>query len=224
MIRFLIVCGLVAPVIRLGLIVTLGALHPTYSQATDFISELGAPDSPYADVMNYVGISLVGLLLAGFSVPLWQAAPDSVGKAGAALLFLSGISFVVVGLAPCDRPGCGPGGSADVMFVHMVSGFTGMTTQALAPIAFGLGLFRAGEGRVYSAASLLLGLVSIMGLVALITGQGMPGLAQKTMQVAADGWVFGSAAFLYFGADRFSSRSNARGDARRGVGAGSRKT
>jgi len=44
--------GILAPLLRLGLILLLGALHPDYSQARDFISELGAPDAPFPAVMN----------------------------------------------------------------------------------------------------------------------------------------------------------------------------
>lgn len=195
--RLLIACGLVAPILRLGLILTLGALHPTYSQTTDFISELGAPDSPYAGLMNYVGIALVGVLLAAFSIPLRRYATDPLARVAAWLLFVSGISFVVVGLAPCDRAGCEPGGSTSVMLVHIVSGFVGMTTQAVAPVAYGLRVFGSDRGGLRSGTSLLLGVISVAGLIALATGFGPHGLAQKTMQFAADVWVFTSAVYLY---------------------------
>jgi hypothetical protein len=73
--RLLAWAGILAPLLRLGLILLLGALHPDYSQARDFISELGAPDAPHRAVMNLLGIALVGLLLVVFSVPLWRLQP-----------------------------------------------------------------------------------------------------------------------------------------------------
>jgi hypothetical membrane protein len=192
--------GILAPLLRLGLILLLGAVHPDYSQARDFISELGAPDAPFPAVMNLLGIALIGLLLVVFSVPLRRSQPPGpLGTAGALLLAISGVAFVAVGLLPCDRPGCSPESPSAVMQGHLVAGLTAMTTQTLAALAFGLRLFSGTGPRWYAATSLALGLAALLAL-ALLFGTGLrlpaPGIAQKVMQFSADIWVFVSAVAL----------------------------
>ena len=198
--RHLAWSGILAPLLRLGLILLLGALHPDYSQARDFISELGAPDAPFPAVMNLLGISLVGLLLVVFSLPLRRSQPPGVlGTAGSLLLAISGVAFVAVGLLPCDRAGCSAEDPSAVMQGHLVAGLTAMTTQTLAALAFGLRLFSGTGPRWYAATSLALGLAALFAL-ALLFGTGLrvpaPGSAQKAMQFSADIWVFVSAAAL----------------------------
>lgn len=197
--RALAWCGVLAPLLRLGLILVLGALHPTYSQSRDFISELGAPDAPYPAVMNYLGISVVGALLLLFSVSLFRSQPsDPLRPLGSLLLAFSGIAFIAVGLLPCDRAGCSAHAPSLTMQGHLVAGLTGMTTQTLAAVVFGLRLVTGTGPRWYASTSLVLGLVALVAL-ALLVGSGLrlptPGLAQKTMQVSADCWVLTSALY-----------------------------
>lgn len=198
--RLLAWSGILAPLLRLGLILLLGALHPDYSQARDSISELGAPDAAFPAVMNILGTVLVGLLLVVFSVPLRRSQPgDAFGTAGSLLLASSGLAFVAVGLLPCDQPGCSPEAPSAVMLGHLVAGITAMTTETLAALAFGLRLFSRTGPRWYAATSLALGLVALLAL-ALLFGTGFrlpaPGIAQKAMQVSTDIWVFVSAVAL----------------------------
>ena len=192
--------GILAPLLRLGLILLLGAVHPDYAQARDFISELGAPDAAFPAVMNLLGIALVGLLLVIFSVPLRRSQPSGpLGTAGSLLLALSGVAFVAVGLLPCDQPGCSPEAPSAVMQGHLLAGLTAMTTQTLAALAFGLRLFSGTGPRWYAVTSLALGLAALLAL-ALLFGTGLrlptPGLAQKVMQFSTDIWVFVSAVAL----------------------------
>ena len=198
--RHLAWAGILAPLLRLGLILLLGVVHPDYSQTRDFISELGAPDAAFPAVMNLLGIAFVGLLLVVFSVPLRRLQPPGpLGTAGSLLLALSGVAFVAVGLLPCDQPGCSPESPSAVMQGHLVAGLTGMTTQTLAALAFGLRLFSGTGPRWYAAASLALGLAALFALGLLfVTGLRMPtpGIAQKMMQFSADSWVFVSAVAL----------------------------
>jgi hypothetical membrane protein len=198
--RHLALAGIFAPLLRLALILLLGALHPDYSQARDFISELGAPDAAFPAVMNLLGIALVGLLLVVFSVPLRRGQPPGpLGTSGSLLLALSGVAFVAVGLLPCDQPGCSPESPSAGMQGHLVAGLTAMTTQTLAALAFGLRLFSGTGPRWYAAVSLALGLAALLAL-ALLFEAGLqlpaPGLAQKVMQFSADIWVLVSAVAL----------------------------
>jgi hypothetical membrane protein len=189
--------GVLAPLLRLGLILLLGSAHPTYSQSRDFISELGAPDAAFPSLMNYLGIASVGLLLVLFSIPLRRSQPPGpLRTAGSYLLAVCGLAFVAVGLLPCDRPGCSPDAPSIIMQGHLLAGFTGMTTQTFASLVFGLRLFSGTGARWYAAISFALGIVALLAL-ALLVAAGLrfsaAGLVQKVMQISTDLWVFLSA-------------------------------
>lgn len=193
-------CGVIAPVLRFGLILLLGFLDPEYSQLRDYISELGARDAPSAVLMNFLGTVLVGVLLCVFSLALYRGSePGSLATAGAALLASGGLAFIVVGLFPCD-PGCSLAAPSATMRVHVAAGTVAMSAQTLAPIALGLRIVSGTGDRRYAAMSLVCGAVAIMALIVLLLGQGeslaFPGLVQKTYQIAADAWVLLSAIHL----------------------------
>ncbi len=192
--------GILAPLLRLGLIGVLGALHPNYSQSRDFISELGAPDAPYAALMNFVGITTVGALLVLFTLPLSRSQPRGpLRTLGILLLGISGTAFIAVGLLPCDQPGCAMYSPSPIMRAHLLAGLIAMTAQSLAALAFGIRLFTGTGSRRYAGASLAFGCIAVLALLTLF-GSGshlpMPGLAQKIMQVSTDLWVLLSAVFV----------------------------
>lgn len=192
-------CGVVAPTLRLGFILVLGTLHPGYSQLRDFISELGADQAPFAALMNLAGTGLVGVLLAAFSVPLYNAhKPGRLALGGAGLLALSGLAFIAVGLFPCD-PGCSLATPSGTMRLHLFAGMVAMGTQTAAPLAFGMRFLTKTGDRRHAAVSLVLGFVALSALFVLFGLRSVvpfPGLAQKVYQVAADLWVFMSALYV----------------------------
>lgn len=217
--RVLAWCGVAGPVIRLSLILVLGVLNPAYSQARDFISELGAEGAPGAWVMNYFGISLVGLLLVLFSVALYRAyRPGAHVAAGATFLGLSGLAFVAVGLFPCG-PGCALV-DTPAMRIHLAAGAVGMTAQTLAVAAFGVRALVHPVPRLRAATSVGLGLVALVALV-LFLGWGFrvpyPGLVQKTVQLATDVWVLVMAALILSEQARASSTPGPPGAGARGA-------
>jgi len=199
-VRTLAWAGILAPLLRLGLIGVLGALHPSYSQSRNFISELGAPDAPYAALMNLGGIATVGALLLLFTLPLSRSQPRGpLRTLGCLLLGISGIAFIAVGLLPCDQPGCAISSPSRTMQAHLLAGLIAMTTQSFAALAFGIRLLSGTGSRWYAGASLAFGCVAVLALATLFgSGLGLPmaGLAQKIMQVSADMWVLLSAIFV----------------------------
>lgn len=185
--------GLLAPVIRLTLILALGFLQPGYSQVRDYISELSAVGAPYAWLMSGLGITLVGILLAGFSFALWRALrPGFAPAIGSVLLAAAGIAFVGVGVFPCD-PGCALEAPSITMQRHIMAGALAMSAQTLAPVAIGVGLLFDRRFLKFGWVSLGLGAMAVAALVTLFSqGPNYPyaGALQKTFQVATDIWVF----------------------------------
>lgn len=188
--------GMIAPVIRLTLILVLGLMQPGYSQASDYISELGAVGAPYAWLMNGLGTVSVGILLIGFCVAFWRALqPGFLVATGSLLLAIAGVAFIGVGAFPCD-PGCGIESPSITMQRHIQFGTLAMFAQTLAPLSIGAA-FALGTRHVkFGWISLGLGGVAIAALLTLFAQEPsfpFSGALQKTFQFATDVWVFVSA-------------------------------
>jgi hypothetical membrane protein len=104
--RCLAICGIIGPILFTVILITLGFLQPRYNHVTQYISELGAVDAPYALIMNTAGFPLLGLLIIAFAFALDRGVKNGNGsKIGPILIVISGGGFVLAGIFPCD-PGC----------------------------------------------------------------------------------------------------------------------
>jgi len=68
--KYLVICGIIGPIMFTIVLITLGFLHPEYNHITQYISELGATNAPYAGIIN-TGLFFVGILIAFFSIGLY---------------------------------------------------------------------------------------------------------------------------------------------------------
>jgi hypothetical membrane protein len=71
------------------------------------MSELGAINAPYANIIN-IGFSIFGLLLICFSYGLYKIIENNKtisSKISSSLITISGLSFFLIGFFPCD-PNC----------------------------------------------------------------------------------------------------------------------
>jgi len=80
-------------------------LRPGYSHISQFISELGATDSPNAHLMNFAGFIPAGLMIAllGFSLIL-NLPRKFLPLTGSVLIAMFGIGMIVVGIFSNDFP------------------------------------------------------------------------------------------------------------------------
>jgi len=112
----LAICGIIAPILFTIVLITLGFLQPGYNHFTQYMSEFGAIDAPYAYIMNTVGIPLLGLLIIAFAFALNKGINNGNGsKIGPLLLVVSGVSLFSCGIFRCD-PGCIP--ISTIGFLH----------------------------------------------------------------------------------------------------------
>lgn len=127
--------GLAACVVLFGLVFYgIGAtVKPGYSSASQFISELNATGTAWAQELGYFGFVPLGVLFGAF---LWAAGPHAqvrgASRLGWFLLWAQPLSLVAVAFVPCDA-GCPVEGSA-VQALHNLQG-------VVAYFASGLGLF-----------------------------------------------------------------------------------
>ena len=195
--RGLLWLGIAAPIYREGLVFLLGLITADYSASRDFISELGALDAPYRELMNIYGAVLSGTLIAASAIGLYRVLSGrSLGRTSAVLVALYGIGLVGAGMTPCD-PGCIAVEPSMRMTIHMLSGLVGMGAAVFAALAFGIGGLRDGASGVLNTLALVLGtlgvLLFIVFSVAVIVRApelaGMYGALQRTMVGAADLWL-----------------------------------
>ena len=75
-----------------------------YSRADDVISDLGASYSPAAGLMN-ASFVLQGVLIGAGALLLRPALPRAAGRLAVALLTVSALGVIVVGIVPLDADG-----------------------------------------------------------------------------------------------------------------------
>lgn len=99
----LILFGIIGPLLYFSILTLLGILWKGYNPISTGMSEIGAVDSPFRNIMNYLGFSLLGISIILFSKGFrdyfkkgWQITTAYI------LLLAGGISMFLVGFLPCD--------------------------------------------------------------------------------------------------------------------------
>jgi hypothetical membrane protein len=187
---FLLVSGIAAP-LALGLATWIaGSLHPGYSHASQFISELGATGAPYRAIMNYGGIVPAGVLTLAFALGMyWNLGPRLSIAASSAFVAVAGLGRLTAGIFPCD-PGCSMVEMSSSARMHMLGGYVAFACGILAPLVFALAM-RSVRPRL-SVLSLILGFGALVALVAgMQLGQGSPfvGVFQRLHLAFFYGWT-----------------------------------
>ncbi len=98
-------CGVVAPLVFVVLVIVAGRHYPGYSHVTQAISELGGVDAPSPMIQN-TNFAVAGLLIAAFTLGLQRALGDAArARLGTALVAAFGAACVAHAFLPCDA-GC----------------------------------------------------------------------------------------------------------------------
>lgn len=104
--KILFISGIVGPVFYFLLLTILGLLWDGYNPILQSMSEIGSVVSPYKDVMNYLGFSLLGVSMALFGIGVIREFSRSLLLyLSFSLILLAGIFMFAVGFFPCDA-GC----------------------------------------------------------------------------------------------------------------------
>ena len=105
--KCLVICGIIAPILFSIQLIIIGFYHPNYNHITQYMSELGAINAPYASIVN-TGFSIGGILILLFSYGLYKELNEKktiLKLIGSSLVGISGLSFFLIGFFPCD-PNC----------------------------------------------------------------------------------------------------------------------
>jgi hypothetical membrane protein len=196
--RYLLICGLLAPLVYVGAVILGGLLRPGYSHVAHAISELIAAGAPNTTLLNPL-FTLYDILLAAFGVGLLltvRAHPEQrgmrSGSLGAFALIVSGLLGVLMNLFFPQDPGGPP--VTLIGTVHVVlAGVLSLGTM-LAILCTGLWLRQAPGLHAYwrySLASLAVIFISgWLGAAAIATSSPYLGLVERVTIGAFIQWVF----------------------------------
>jgi hypothetical membrane protein len=94
---------LTVPIFYFILLSILGYLWVGYNPIEQSMSEIGAINSPYKDIMNYLGFSFLGLCFLVFSLRLRkELVPTIRSTIIYSSVFVAGFFMFLVGFFPCD--------------------------------------------------------------------------------------------------------------------------
>ncbi len=95
--------GMIGPIFYFCLISVLGLLWSDYNPISTGMSEIGAVDAPFRNIMNYLGFSLLGISIVVFSFGLLPTFGASYQMyVGFLILLIGGIVMFIIGFLPCD--------------------------------------------------------------------------------------------------------------------------
>jgi hypothetical membrane protein len=196
--KYLLVCGMLAPLVYVGAVILGGMLRPGYSHSAHAISELIAAGAPNSAVLNPL-FTLYNFLLAAFGAGLLltvKASPKQPGKRsgtwGALALVVASILGVLMNLFFPQDPG-GPPVTVTGTIHVVLAGVLSLGTM-LAMLWIGFWLRHLPGLRAYwrySLASLAVVFVSGgLGAAAIATNSPSLGLVERVTIGAFVQWVF----------------------------------
>jgi hypothetical membrane protein len=204
--RHLALGGLAGPVWFAAVATLCASLRPDYSHAHQFLSELGATNTPNASLMNYAGFLPLGLMIAGFGVSIRAGVPRHASTTvGAFLVILFGLGIAASGLISCDV-GCPQTGGSLENILHEMIGPASFVSGSLAAIVLGIGfrgipLLRSLS--VYSIASGVLALCFLAALAGTLETRVLTGTWQRLLLTVLFTWcaIVGLRLFREHGAE-----------------------
>lgn len=101
--KLCMLCGIIGPIFYFILLTILGLLWPGYNPIVVGMSEIGAVDSPYQNIMNYFGFTLLGTTMIAFAFGFKYYFRKNIQIIIAFFsLLIGGFAMFLVGFLPCD--------------------------------------------------------------------------------------------------------------------------
>ena len=162
-----ILCGVLAPLLWVSVIVLSGTLRPGYSHFAQYISELGERGSSTELLMRYSAFVPTGLMHIAFAGTLALAFRGSrLGVLAAILLGLNGLARIGAGFFPCEV-GCEGTGSLGQR-MHSLSAGVGFLALVVSAVLWSVVFRRTRDMQsfaAYSEASGALGLAFLLLMI-----------------------------------------------------------
>jgi hypothetical membrane protein len=184
--RFLGICGIIAPILFLLLVIVGSLLRPDYSQFQNFVSDLGVGSNSYIQNINFIIFGILSICLAlglRISIP----SPQGISyKAGVWMVVLFGIGVLFAGVFPENY------GSGDLHNITSASAFLFIIAAQLL-IWRGLKSSDSSIWETYRKYCLISGLLSIILVIilkiAMLDYTMYQGLAQRAFLAIPWIWI-----------------------------------
>lgn len=164
-------CGIVSPILWLGLIAFAGVLRPDFSHVTHYVSELGERGSTTGAWMRGAAFEFTGFLYLCFAAAVLATVRRGAAVTIACLLIaLEGIGRMGAGVFPCD-PGCVR--VTESQDLHRLFATIGFCSGILAAILWGFLFRRLAQLHSLSWFSIASGMVALVSLL-LMSWEGNP--------------------------------------------------
>jgi hypothetical protein len=157
--RLLILSGTIGPVFFFTILTILGLMWSDYNPVITGMSEIGAIDSPFKDLMNYLGFSLLGIFIIIFSIGFKVYFKKNLQMTIVSILLLiGGIFMFTVGFFPCD-PQC-----IDVSLIGELHSITSIIPAIIIPAAAMFSAYPISKiwGKNWGYLSFFLGILSLV--------------------------------------------------------------
>jgi hypothetical protein len=128
--KVFILSGVVGPIFFFTLLTILGLMWAGYNPISTGMSEIGAVDSPFKNIMNYLGFSLLGIFIVIFCIGFIAYFKRNLQLVIPYIsLVIGGIFMFLVGFLPCD-PQC-----IDITLTGQLHSITSTIPAILIPVA-----------------------------------------------------------------------------------------
>jgi hypothetical membrane protein len=98
--RFLLFCGVLAPVMMMVIILVVGQITPDYNPVSDTICQMGTPERPYAIVLNG-GYVIYGILMGLAAYGLYRSiSSTATAQILTILLCIHAVGTILLGVFP----------------------------------------------------------------------------------------------------------------------------
>jgi len=195
--RFLLFCGVLAPVMMMVIILVVGQITPGYNPISDTVSQMGTPESPYAIVLNG-GYIIYGILMVLAAYGLYRSiGSTATAQRLAILLCIHAIGTILLGVFPDNL---------DLLPKHFTADLLHNTVSAVSYLPLIAGIFIS-RGIAHQERTLKV--IGILGLVIIIINLPMPlinmidplksigGLLQRLLSGSSFFWLTLTFSLLY---------------------------
>ena len=190
--KLFLVCGVISPLVYIGMAILGGALIPGYSHRTDTVSELmspGAPNKPLMDILMATSSVLMALFGLGMLIFIRDIGHiDRYGSASAILLVILGIlQIVVVIFFPQDPMG------AELTFpgkMHIALVGVQAIMSVLIPLFLGIWLRKTEVMPGFGTYSIISAVLTVaVGATIPFLGSSIMGLMERLTILVYDLWL-----------------------------------
>ncbi len=208
--RFLLFCGVFAPIMMMVIIIIAGQITPDYNPISDTVSQMGAPERPYSRVLNG-GYVIYGILIGVAAYGLCRSMSFTLtAKRLAILLSIHAMGTMLLGFFP---------DSLDLASKHFTDDIIHNTISVISclPLLIGILIFRR-----IARQEKALRVAGILGLVVIAINLPMPiitifeplkpisGLLQRLLSGGAFSWLTLTFILLYRKCFRLQNKYNSK--------------